>query len=265
VRKIFPFFDTKKPVSAYENVKGKMVFNTQIGLYPGIPGEIGKREYRRTIEHVRLFFEGKKKRLLKKLEKEMKAYAKEKEFESAAEIKRRLFTLRHIQDVALIKKELRKPSNREKSGGGYRAEAYDIAHISGTNMTGVLTVVEDGEIKKSEYRKFRIRTVERANDIAALKEVLRRRLNHDEWPLPKLIVMDGGKTALNAAEAVLKEYGMSIPAVSVVKDERHRPKNILGDKKIISNHEKAILLANSEAHRFALSYHRKLRKTGQVK
>jgi excinuclease ABC subunit C len=88
---------------------------------------------------------------------------------------------------------------------------------------------------------------------------LERRLEHTEWDLPKIIVVDGGKAQKNIMEKVLDDAGVRIPVVSVVKDERHKPKEILGEKSIREMYEKQIILANSESHRFALSFHRKAR------
>ncbi|MEX0917508.1 MAG: UvrB/UvrC motif-containing protein [Candidatus Paceibacterota bacterium] len=252
IQKIFPFYDTKKPVSEYKTQKEQkhIKFNQEIGVYP--PSQT-KGEYRKTIQNIKLLFEGKKKPLLRKLEAEMRIFAKKQEFEKAQVVKRQTFALQHIQDIRLIKDELKEP------GGDFRIEAYDIAHTSGIEMVGVMTVVENGEAKKSDYRKFKINTLSGVNDVGALKEVLERRLTHPEWPLPKLIVMDGGKAQRNVAERVLDEAGLSIPVVSVVKDEKHRPREILGDRILRSKYEKAIVLANSEAHRFAISWHRKRR------
>ena len=122
---------------------------------------------------------------------------------------------------------------------------------------GVMTVVANGEAQKSEYRKFKIKSAKAGDDAGALTEVLSRRLGHDEWPLPRIIVVDGGAAQINAAQRVLAEYSMSIPVVGVVKDEKHRPRNIIGDRELIKDRERDILLANAESHRFAVGYHRK--------
>ena len=98
-----------------------------------------------------------------------------------------------------------------------RIEGYDVAHISGTAMVGVMTVIVDGEPEKNEYRKFKIKTVRGADDTASLTEVLERRFGHPEWPYPRLIVVDGGVAQKNRAERVLSEIGINIPVVSVVK------------------------------------------------
>lgn len=253
VRSIFKFYDTEKPLGEITSKmgRGKIDFNRQIGLYPG---EQAKDEYLKTIRHIRLFFEGRKHELIKELEREMKAYAKTQEFERASEVKRKIFALTHIQDIALMKRELYRPA--PESG---RIEAYDVAHLGGTNMVGVMTVVENGEARAGEYRKFKIQSVTSSNDPAALREILDRRLAHTEWPMPQLIVVDGGTAQKNAAEVVLKKYGVAIPIVAVVKDEYHRPKRLMGSKTHIARFEDAILLANAEAHRFSIAYHRQKR------
>ena len=251
IRKIFPFRDVKCKL-------GKPCFNAQIGLCPGpCGGWISKEDYKKIIRHIILFFEGKKARLIQSLEKEMKLLAKQQKFEEAEKVKRQIFALDHIQDIALIKKDIE--SQEGKSGVVFRIEAYDIAHISGTNVVGVMTVVEDGEVNKSQYRKFKIKA-EKNDDTKNLKEVLNRRINHPEWPLPNLVVVDGGVGQLNAARAVHKERGLEIKVVSVLKDERHKAKQILDleDKSL----ERSILVANLEAHRFAINYHRLLRSKG---
>src|SRR3989344_4231268 len=114
----------------------------------------------------------------------MKTYAKNQEFEKAGEIRRQVFALQHINDVALIKLAPRTPSLSTL----FRIEAYDIAHMSGRSMVGVMTVVEDGTVAKNEYRKFRIRTQAGVNDTGALSEVFERRFSHPEWPYPNLLV-----------------------------------------------------------------------------
>ena len=250
IRKIFPYRDTCKLGAK------RPCFNAQIGLCPGVcSGEVSKQEYRRAIRHIVLLFEGKKKQLVTALNKEMRAAAAEEDFELAKELQRQMYALQHIQDVSLIKDEYR--STTLTAGRPYRIESYDIAHLRGSAAVGVMTVVEDGAAEKSQYRKFKIKSAKAGDDPGALKEVLSRRLGHDEWPLPRMIVVDGSTAQVNAAQSVLAEYGMAIPVVGVVKDEKHRPRNIVGDRELIKNKERDILLANNEAHRFAIGYHRK--------
>lgn len=261
IRKIFPFFDTPKPVDAVirerqrrvnTHAYAKVEFNRQIGLYPR---DLDRAGYLRSIRNVSLFLSGRVKKLRETLSREMQNAAKEERFEEAAVIRKQLFALDHVQDVSLIRDEY------EQRPTSPRIEAFDTAHIGGTNAIGVMTVVEDSQPVKKSYRTFTIKGIggkSTADDIASLKEILSRRLGHPEWPLPKAFVIDGGKTHKKAAESVLTEVGVAIPVVAVVKDERHRPREVIGALRAGIAEADAVL-ANSEAHRFAVSKHRAAR------
>ena len=177
------------------------------------------------------------------------------------EMKIRIFALMHINDIALLKDE----SIERNADNTFRIEAYDIAHMSGKNMVGVMTVVQDGRVNKSEYKKFRIRTQRDSNDTGALAEVLSRRLAHHEWHYPNLIVVDGSTAQMNVARYALLKARAQVPIVAVVKDERHKPKDILGEPEFARKYKKEILLANSEAHRFAITYHKNMRARNFLK
>lgn len=248
IRKIFPFND-KDSIK-----KDQAEFYRQIKLAPDLGNSEIQKRYNETIKHIILFFKGKKQALLSTLKKEMDMYAKKLLFEKANEVKKKIFALEHIKDVSLIKNE-----DIEKRVSDFRIESYDIAHISGTNMVGVMTVVESGEPNTQEYRKFIIKGFTEANDTGALGEVLERRLTHTEWPFPNLIVVDGALSQKSKMESILNIRGIYIPVVAVVKNEKHKPKGILGLKKFTEKYKKEIILANSEAHRFAITFHRKRR------
>ena len=261
IRRIFPFLDEKS--------KNYMEFYKQINLVPDLND---RKMYLQNIRNIKLFFSGKKKQIIRNLKKEMKTYAKAREFEKAGEIKRQIFALQHINDIALITDSGKEKMNsavflhpadgtfrQRNSSFPFRIEAYDIAHMGGKNMTGVMTVVEDGEVNKNEYRKFKIRTQTGANDTGALREVLERRFTHPEWQFPSLMVIDGSTAQINIAEAVLFKLDLKIPIVAVVKDERHKPKDVLGDSALATKYKREILLVNSEAHRFAIAYHKNMR------
>ncbi len=254
VRKLFKFYDTNIEVGKEKSkiARGTIDFNKQIGLYPT---ENNAKEYSKTIRFVRLFFEGKKKQIITELEKDMMICARKELFEEADVIKRKIFALQHIQDIALIKDESKHYTDERR----IRIEAYDIAHMGGKDMVGVMTVVEGGETQHHEYRKFKIQSVERSNDTGALKEVLTRRLAHTEWKMPQIIVVDGSTAQKNVAEHVLTKMNMVIPVVAVVKDDRHKPIRLIAAKKLLAAYENDILLANAESHRFALQYHQKKR------
>lgn len=264
IRRIFPYIDEQS------SKKNNKEFYAQLKLTPD-----NLLQYNNNIKNLKLFFQGKKKSITVNLKKEMLYYARKKEFEKAGEIKKRLFALIHINDVALIKDEASQknvfgkvlgslraqPDSSQKhfSATPFRIEAYDIAHLAGSNMVGVMTVIENGELAKSEYKKFIIKTLDRANDTGAIEEILSRRLRHTEWGFPNLIVMDGGIAQTNVAKAVLSRYQFKIPVVSVVKDDKHKAKAIMGDEEIIKKYKKEIFLINSESHRFAISFHKKRR------
>lgn len=250
IRRIFPFYDTPRPVHfTSKHHRARVEFNRQIGQYPRIFDAV---EYRRTIRNVKLFLSGRGKELRRMLERDMRVAAKEERFEDAAEARRELYALDHIQDVSLIKED------RSESFGSGRIEAYDTAHIAGTNAVGVMVVVEDGIPVKKEYRTFKIRGFKKNDDIGSLREILTRRLSHPEWSLPRIIVVDGGKAQKKVAETVLREAGLPIPVAAVVKDERHRPREVIGARRADISEADAVL-ANAEAHRFSLNRHRAVR------
>jgi len=259
VRSIIPFRDSCLPSQLLPLAKvgrARPCFNRQIGLCPGVcSGEISKADYSDAIKNIKLFFEGKKKDVLRNLRKEMTNFAKKREFEKAEIVKNRIFSLSHIQDIALIKDDY----SIRRSEADYKIEAYDVAHISGKFIVGAFAVLENGNLNKSEYRLFKIKNVKKSDDVASLKEILLRRLSHKEWSLPTMIVVDGGKAQKNIAEKILRENGLKILVISVVKDDKHKPLKFLGLKKQIDSLKKEILLSNYEAHRFAIKYHKKLR------
>ncbi|KKW10353.1 MAG: Excinuclease ABC subunit C [Parcubacteria group bacterium GW2011_GWA2_49_9] len=274
-------------------------FNRQIGLCPGVcTGEISKTEYAKTIRNLRLFFEGKKTWLLGLLKREMKAAAKAQEFEKAGELKKTIFALQHIQDVALLRRGLIPPFLKEggrvfetedlkippaEDGSApfrkwnsrrlgriripeFRIEAYDLSHFGGKDIVGAMTVVEDGRARPSEYRLFKIRGIANAHETLGLEEMLRRRFGHPEWQVPQLVVVDGNEVQKATAEKVLSELRLAIPVAAVVKDKKHQPRDILGLTSVLLlrlsasfNLRSSALLANSEAHRFALKFQKKRR------
>ncbi len=254
VRKLFQFYDTKEPIDAARGrlERGKIDFNRQIGLYPS---EISKQAYRRTISHIRYLFEGKKHKIITDLTRQMHQASKREDFEAARALRDKIKALEHIQDISLIKDERR----AYRDDRSIRIEAYDIAHLQGDDMVGVMTVLVGGELYKDGYRKFKIKGYTTSNDTGALREILTRRLGHPEWVLPDLIVVDGSTAQKNAFERVLSKNGLTIPVVGVVKDEHHRPKRIIGSPRHVQEYSDSILLANAEAHRFAIQYHTKKR------
>ncbi|MCK9378939.1 MAG: UvrB/UvrC motif-containing protein [Candidatus Moranbacteria bacterium] len=260
IRKIFPFHNRNE-----KSEKGCLDF--QIGMCPGpYAGVISKKDYAKNIRGIKMILEGKKKNLVKKLEKEMDNFSKKEEFEKAGEIKRKIFALKHIQDIALISE---RDDNFQINSKFIRIEAYDISNISGQYAVGSMIVFDNsfGEIapNKSEYRKFKIKTITGADDTGMMREVLIRRFRNN-WTTPNAVFLDGGKGHLNMAEKLWKELGVNIPIVAVAKGITRKNQELR-----IKNYESKINLENiiknnnliksmmDEAHRFAISYHRKVR------
>ncbi|ANU74457.1 excinuclease ABC subunit UvrC [Blautia pseudococcoides] len=168
-----------------------------------------------------------------------------------------------------------------------RIEAYDISNISGFQSVGSMIVYEKGRPKRSDYRKFRIKSVQGPNDYASMEEVLTRRFVHglDEQEarrkenldeefgsftrFPDLIMMDGGRGQVNIALEVLGKLNLQIPVCGMVKDDKHRTRGLYYNNKEIpidrnSEGFKLITRIQDEAHRFAIEFHRSLRSKGQV-
>lgn len=157
-----------------------------------------------------------------------------------------------------------------------RMEAYDISNISGFQAVGSMVVYERGKPKKSDYRKFKIRSVQGPDDYASMEEVLTRRFTHDSGKefdsfacYPDLILMDGGRGQVNVALDVLEKLHIQIPVCGMVKDDHHRTRGLYFDNEEIpidtsSEGFRLITRIQDEAHRFAIEYHRSLRSKGQV-
>ncbi|MDQ5952404.1 MAG: hypothetical protein QG626_532 [Patescibacteria group bacterium] len=258
--------------------KTKPCFDAQIGKCPGVcSGLIDKQNYRRNIKKLMLFFEGKKDTLLRQLKREMAAAARKNNYEAAASLRDRVFALEHIQDIGLLMRdeftyEIPEPVVGHINALG-RIEAYDIANISGTSNVASMVVFEGGKPSKNEYRKFRIKGFEGANDVGAMEEVLRRRLarlpdanqEKDTWPLPDLLIIDGGEGQVNRVEQVLRELKLNIPVVGIAKGFDRKQDRLVFDKsnpelrRVASAFKEVFQKARDEAHRFAGAYHRTLR------
>ena len=185
------------------------------------------------------------------------------------------------QDKDRIKREEGRTIGAMKEIAGWldlpdlvRVEAYDISNISGFESVGSMAVFERGKPKRSDYRKFRIKTVQGPNDYASMEEVLTRRFTHESDPekkeydsfgkLPDLIMMDGGRGQVNIALGVLEKLDLDIPVCGMVKDDRHRTRGLYYNNVEIpidrdSEGFKLITRVQDEAHRFAIEYHRSLR------
>lgn len=243
--------------------------------------------YRENIKTIRAILTGGHKRILVRLRGEMAILSETRQFEKAAEKRNQIWSLERIfAHSPYISKE---QSVENEKGARYlgrilrrkdpieRIEGYDISNILGTDAVGSMVVFTNGRADKTEYRKFKIKTVRGANDPAMMREVLARRLKNSQWRYPDVIVIDGGRTQLNAALAARAEVGLDlktdqeiqkrlgrIQIVSVAKREEElylpRAKEPLKLKNLPSPLLHLIQQIRDESHRFAISYHRKLHR-----
>jgi len=241
-----------------------------------------KVECQKNAKNLLKILQGKRNQVLRNLKKEMKRVANLQNFEEAAKIRDKIFSLEKvifnarlpalevtdfgrqakILDWPQIQKILKKILKTEKKIK--RIEAYDISNISGKLAVGAMVTFVKGRTAKKFYRKFKIKVSDRPSDIAMIKEILSRRLQHPEWGWPDLILIDGGKAQLSAVQSTINNQQLTIPVVALAKkrnelyvENRKRPILLKNLPREIFN---LILQLRDEAHRFALAYHRKLRR-----
>jgi excinuclease ABC subunit C len=276
IRKIFPF------QSVSNHPKTICLYN-HLGLCP-CPEVTKPKDYKkRNIKYIIRFLKGKNRKIIEDLEKERDLFSKNEEFEKASEIQEKISAIKLISNSqnAIFDYEtnpnLASDSKKKEidellrilNPAGYklnklhRIECFDISNMSGFNQVASMIVFINGVEQKSEYRKFKIKELKpgKQNDVSAMNETLTRRFNHLEWEFPDLIVVDGGKAQVGSALAVLKTKNIRIPVIGLAKKEE---KIVTEDFKLISLRYDSLALLllrriRDEAHRFAVSYHKKLR------
>jgi excinuclease UvrABC nuclease subunit len=257
LRKLFFIANCEK------NKTNKPCFYYQIKECLGVcAGEISEKKYaEKVVKPLKKFLEGGKIMVIKNFEKEMKKEAMTENFERAKMLRDQIKNLKIINDITLINRsfvegEKLKISNFTPT----RIEGYDISNLSSEIKVASMVVMENDEIKKSEYRKFQIKTVEGQSDVDCLKEVILRRFKHNEWKFPDLILIDGGAPQVESVLKVLRFLKINIPVFGIAKGaERKRNdfyiKNLTKDAILFvrENKEKIIILRD-ESHRFAKKF-----------
>lgn len=251
IRKIIPFRSCRV-------MPKKQCLYGYIGLCDApCAGEISKEDYKKQISKIRDFFEGKKSRVLASLQKELKLASKKLAYESAAKIRDQIFALEHLKEMFVLHEDKAKPIFS-------RVEGYDVSNISGAHASGSMVVFIDGVSEKSEYRKFRIRNVHSANDTAMLSEVLERRFKKippaGGWPLPELILVDGGRGQVNAAAKVLRKFELDIPVIGLAKGPDRKGDKLITSRTLLRRDIMFFKEVRDEAHRFARGYYEKLHR-----
>lgn len=257
--------------------KDRACFYYHIGQCPGACiGKISQKDYQQIIKHFIQFMEGKKISLIKELTQQMRETAKNQQFELAGKIKNTLDGVSYLTQSNRIQVYLENPNfledQRQKALEKLqevlslrylpqRIECYDISNISGKEATGSMVVLTNGEIDKSQYRKFKIFITGKPNDVGMMREVIRRRLKHSEWSLPDLMLIDGGQGQVNGVYQQLQAAGCTLPLFGLAKrmEWLYAPDGTV--VKLARNNPalKMLQKIRDEAHRFAITYHRKLR------
>ncbi|MEK7570806.1 MAG: GIY-YIG nuclease family protein [Patescibacteria group bacterium] len=314
IRKIFPY------QSVLHHPKRICLYH-HLGLCPCPPIfdsiEL-KKEYRKNINGIIKILEGGSRKVMRELEKERNSLSKKERYEEALVLQKKIDALSLITQpfhrpveydvnpnlrIDIRQKEmeaLMEPLNETgyQITSLHRIECYDISNIQGTNATGSMVVLTDGEIDKSQYRRFKIRREwknktendkkEMPNDFAMMQEMLTRRLKHVEWETPDLLVIDGGKGQVSSVLEVLQKYHQNIPLIGLAKREEtiivpntnliarneitKQSQSPAGDRHALlamtfteialpkrSSGLQLIMRIRDEAHRFAVTYHKLLR------
>jgi len=282
IRKIFPYQSIKN------HPKRKCLYY-HLGLCPCVLANPDKEsEYKKNLKNIEKFLEGKKDEVIKTLIKTRDNYSKNEDYENASVVQERInriilitsdtYDPFHYMDkpdfyFERIEREINSLTEILKPyysfSGLKRIECYDISNISGKNATGSMVVFENGDKAGKEYRRFKIRTKDTPDDFAMMKEMLSRRLNNSDWPTPDLIVIDGGKGQVGAALKALANLGKRIPLIGLAKREEiivipiKQQSGIIFEEVKLAHSTPGINLVRrirDEAHRFAITYHRLLRK-----
>lgn len=284
------------PYCLQKNRNGRPCFYTHINLCNPCPSVIAKlpsgherktlvRTYRQNIHRIFRILSGKSDSVIRAMQTDMVKKATMQQFEEARILKKNLESLLYLlirhDNRALYQSETSEHNDMRtqellmlmKILAPYfpdltsvsRIECYDIANISGTLATGSLVVASDGVMDSSQYRKFRVRAAQRPNDTMMIGEVITRRLKHPEWPYPNILIVDGGKGQIQAAQRALTEASLSIPVIGLAKrfEEIIIPVSSGFQTIRLPLTSPALVLLQrirDEAHRFARSYHHLLRK-----
>ncbi|MDX1535628.1 MAG: UvrB/UvrC motif-containing protein [Candidatus Spechtbacterales bacterium] len=291
LRRLFPYYTTnhKRPLRAQKH-KALPCSWCHLGLCPGPSPD--KKEYRKNIRAIKNVLKGRKSSVINQLKRDMKNASKGKDFEKAAEFRDMIDAIENIfshqfvlnswsppkqklpiEDVA---KYLSKITGTKKPI--YTIEGYDVSNTQGKEPTASMVRFDKGTPNKSLYRKFNIHSKEEPDDYLMMREVIKRRFKHDEWPYPDLILIDGGRGQLNTVIAELESMKLKIPTISLSKAKTEARKqgktlSMREEEVYIPSKKKPIPLSEmpkhvenllkyirDEAHRFAINQHRYRRR-----
>lgn len=282
LRRIVPYCTQKER-------RGTPCFYTHLGLCDPCPSAIMRMtgpekkqsaiRYRRNFRRLHALFEGRIGFVSAEYERDMRSYAAARQFERAAAVRDRLAGIKLLsshrydpqvfleqgaediyeQELSDLKHHL--AAFYPQLSDLHRIECIDISNLSGTHAVGSLVVLTHGKPDTGSYRRFRIRTVRGISDVAMIREVVTRRLAHPEWPYPDLLLIDGGKPQVAAADSIVQR---AIPLAGLAKREEEviipvHPGFSTLRLPLSGRAIKVLMRIRDEAHRFAITYHRTLR------
>lgn len=279
IRHVFPY-------ESFPHGK-KFCLHYHLGLCPCaevIGTKEAKEQYKKTIRYLVQFLEGKRKIVIKELEKERENYSKNEAFEKANAVQRQIDAIAYITSRTHspleyelnpnLRSDIRDKEQEELrnilQNHGIpmerleRIECFDISTIQGKHSTGSMVVFINGEKASKYYRRFKVKVNyhNKPNDFLMMEEVLKRRFKHTEWDYPDLLIVDGGKGQISTAKKILEMYRLTIPLIGLAKREEiiitSDFKEIMLPKVSVALH--LVQRIRDEAHRFAITYHRHLRK-----
>ncbi|MDR2524436.1 MAG: excinuclease ABC subunit UvrC [Candidatus Nomurabacteria bacterium] len=280
LRRIFPYY-VKTPVS------GNSKLEQQIGLTPGVEtGATSAADYKKSLRQLISYIKGNRVAVTRDIEKAMKAAAQRRDYEAAAHFRNQLRNLGELRRQIVFGRDEFLDISRDQALVGLRdllnlpepprrIEGYDISHHGGKNSAASMVVATNGVADKAEYRKFRI-SVKSGDDLAAMREVIARRLKHlRDWGRPDLVILDGGAGQIGAVADLLApeeipvvgrnksgDHGRNAAVTLVVpRADEFETLSLDSDSHIA----KLVARLDDEAHRFAVSYHTALKRTAQTK
>jgi excinuclease ABC subunit C len=275
IRRIFPY-------QAVVNHPNSICLYNHLGLCP-CPTVTKDKNYKKTIKHIIDFLNGDTEKILKVLTSERDKYSKNEDFENAKIIQDKIDSINFVTSsvykpfqyeenpnlrLDIIENELLSLKNSLVNNGIIvkdlqRIECYDISNISGKSATGSMVVFTNGEKDGSSYRRFKIKRFynDKPNDFAMMQEMLERRFKRVDWPMPSLVVIDGGKGQVSSVKEIFDKLNVNIPLIGLAKREETIITSDLKEIRLSRNSKelKLIMRIRDEAHRFAVTYHRKLR------
>ncbi|MEK7634140.1 MAG: GIY-YIG nuclease family protein [Patescibacteria group bacterium] len=279
IRKIIPFCTQKK-------ITKKVCFYSKIGLCDPCPNEINncrdeaclvlKKQYKKNIRQVISILEGNVGKITKSFYQRLNDLTKNKQYEEAIVVRNKIFRFDRLLDLKddseflinnnekkleelfiLLKKYFPHLNKLE------RIETYDISNLGLKQAVGSMAVMKNGQIDKNEYRRFKIKQTGLRSDFDRLKEVVKRRLKQS-WPLPDLIIIDGGRPQIKAILKIFQENNINIPLLGIVKNPDRVIVAADGYPNMFLKNDSPVLnlirLLRDESHRFARKYHLFLRR-----